>query len=76
MKEANMNILYEKVRQHRGAMNSIASNVKCSREWVRRVLKGDYFDAAVIMAALDEVKEREEKRVMLRNKIIAMTATM
>lgn len=76
MKEASMNVLYSKVREHRGAMNAIAYRAKCSRNWVRQVLKGEYFDETVISLALEEVKLREAKRLKLREQIIAMTASM
>lgn len=78
MKEATMNVLYEKVRKHRGAMNAIANRVGRSREWVRRVLKGEYEDYNVITAALDEIQEREAKvrQIQYRLNSIAATATM
>lgn len=62
MKETNKNFikeLHQGLRRHRGSMNELAKKCDCSREWVRRVLKGDYEDVNVIANAAIILESRQ-----------------
>ena len=67
--------VYEGLKDHRGAINEVAERCKCSREWVRMVLKGVWKDDAVKEMAVTVLEERNERRADIERRMMA-TATV
>lgn len=43
--------IYAGLKSFRGAMNDVATECNCNREWVRMVLTGKYTDDALVVKA-------------------------
>jgi hypothetical protein len=48
--------LYEALKDRRGAITAVARRAKCTRQWVRNVLLGEYDSLDVLNAAAEELE--------------------
>ena len=55
--------LYQELRRYRGSIEEVSRRSGRSREWVRMILKGDYFDTNVIKAANRVLLDRHRDAV-------------
>ena len=75
-------VLYEALKDRRGAITAVARRANCTRQWVRNVLLGEYESLDVLNAAAEElaVIHAEEARkqhslVLKMQGLVRQTAT-
>lgn len=67
--------IYTELRQYYGAITEISRRMQekrgsgFSRNWIRKVLKGEYEDLELVEVAVDLLKEYRSKEVIHRKRI-------
>lgn len=52
--------LYKGLKMYRGSIKAISTSCKCTGEWVRLVLKGDFDDSKVLSKAVAYLSDMSE----------------
>lgn len=64
--------IYEGLKSFRGAMNDVAKECRCNREWVRMVLTGKYPDDALVVKAAEVWLRYAEESAKQKQQISAL----